>query len=196
MSSLLEFGRRALPYSPRGLDYSLIMKIGVSQVGGTEATRVRPTLALIFLNIEHVSAKLVAAARARPHAPLLLDCSALSLIDDASRQVSSDGLLLSSSSPVRCPLLLMPPLKNATNNESQRPMDEGVTSSNGAASCNLHQIISSLSESLHRLLLPVNADIQEHVWYFRGKCAKSQFFLNVNCIVTVSHCKLLVTQLL
>ncbi|XP_073945710.1 sodium-independent sulfate anion transporter-like isoform X2 [Choristoneura fumiferana] len=56
------------------------------QVGGTEATRVRPTLALIFLNVEHVSAKLVAAARARPHAPLLLDCSALSLIDDASRQ--------------------------------------------------------------------------------------------------------------
>ncbi|KAI8436366.1 hypothetical protein MSG28_004394 [Choristoneura fumiferana] len=28
------------------------------QVGGTEATRVRPTLALIFLNVEHVSAKL------------------------------------------------------------------------------------------------------------------------------------------
>lgn len=56
------------------------------QVGGIEAARVRPTLALIFLNVEHVTARVTAAARTRPNAPLLLDCSALSLIDDASRQ--------------------------------------------------------------------------------------------------------------
>ncbi|XP_026324860.1 sodium-independent sulfate anion transporter [Hyposmocoma kahamanoa] len=49
-----------------------------------EVARVVPTLALVYMNAEHAAARLAAAAaRVRPR-PVLLDCSRLSLIDDAA----------------------------------------------------------------------------------------------------------------